>query len=168
MNAVAILLGYVTVLRLFGLLLARRNTKRLLVRGGEEQGRNHYPVIVSLHLVWLVGLWWFATTSSINSYWLAMFVVLQLLRFWVIWTLGDLWTTRIIVVPGESKVVAGPYHYLNHPNYVVVIGEIAVLPLALGMINFALLFSVLNAMVLSIRIKAENKALKETEFSLKN
>ena len=94
---------------------------------------------------------------SINA--LLIYIVLQGFRFWVMWTLGSRWTTRIIVLPGQSPVTAGPYRFLSHPNYAVVAGEIAVLPLALGLPLLATVFTILNAAVLAIRIPAENRAL---------
>ncbi len=94
-----------------------------------------------------------------NAIALAAYLVLQGLRGWVFWTLGSRWTTRIIVVPGERLVSAGPYRYLSHPNYAVVTGEIAVLPLVFYLPWLTVIFSVLNAVVLAIRIRAENRAL---------
>ena len=91
--------------------------------------------------------------------WVAVFAILQVLRLWTLSTLGRRWTTRIIVMPGETFVSAGPCPFLRHPNYVVVAGEIAVLPLCVGMPLYALLFSIANAAVLTIRIRAENAAL---------
>jgi methyltransferase len=90
---------------------------------------------------------------------LLFYLVLQGFRFWVMWTLGPRWTTRIIIVPGQPLVSAGPYRFLAHPNYAVVAGEIAVLPLVLGLPLLAAVFTILNAAVLAIRIAAENRAL---------
>ena len=90
---------------------------------------------------------------------LAIFIVLQGLRVWVLATLGPRWTTRILVVPGERLVASGPYRYMSHPNYWVVIGEILVLPLAFGLVWYAAVFSILNLAVLWVRVRAENKAL---------
>ena len=149
----------VTVQRLFELWLSNRNTVRLLAKGAEEHGRGHYPVIVALHAAWLAILWWLAPGRPIDSFWLAPFVLLQLARIWVIATLGRRWTTRIIVLPGEPLVKSGPYRFLRHPNYWVVTGEIAVLPLVFGLWRVALAFSLLNGAVLALRIRAENKAL---------
>jgi methyltransferase len=107
----------------------------------------------------MAGLWLLAYDRPVEPVFLALFVVLQMARFWVLATLGRRWTIRVIVVPGERLVVQGPYRLLRHPNYVVVTGEIAVVPLALGLPAFALIFSVLNAGMLAIRITAENAAL---------
>jgi methyltransferase len=89
-----------------------------------------------------------------------LFVLLEFGRIWVLHTLGPRWTTRIIVVPGETLVARGPYRFLNHPNYLIVIGEIAVLPLVFGLVEVALIFTILNAVALTIRIRAENAALR--------
>lgn len=155
----AILLGYLTVQRLAELWWARRNETRLLAAGGIEYGRGHFPIMVLLHAAWLVGLWVLALNRPLIPIFLALFVVLQIGRFWVLATLGRRWTVRIIVVPGEQLQRRGPYRWLRHPNYAVVIGEIAVVPLALGLPIYALVFSILNAAVLAIRIPAENAAL---------
>lgn len=154
------LLGFVTVERVAELALARRNTLRLLERGAREAAPAHYPLIVALHAAWLCGLWLLAWDRPIRLVWLALFAVVQGLRFWVLATLGERWTTRILVLPGAPLVKTGPYRYLNHPNYVVVIAEIAILPLVFGLAWYALVFSILNAFVLAIRITAENAALR--------
>ena len=131
----------------------------MIAAGAVEHAPGHYPLIVLLHTAWLVGLWALAWSSPINTLWLVVFLLLQVLRVWVLATLGPRWTTRIIVQPGAPLVARGPYKWLSHPNYVVVIGEIAVLPLALGLPWYALAFSLANAAVLTIRIRAENAAL---------
>ena len=153
------ILAFVTAQRLFELWLADRNTKRLLANGAIEHGANHYPLIVGLHSLWLAALWWLAPGRAIDAFWLALFVLLQLGRLWVLATLGPRWTTRIIIPPGEPLVSAGPYRFVSHPNYWVVAGEIAALPLAFGLWAVALVFSLVNAFVLAIRIRAENRAL---------
>ena len=153
------ILAFVTAQRLFELWLADRNTKRLLANGAIEHGANHYPLIVGLHSLWLAALWWLAPGRAIDEFWLALFVLLQLGRLWVLATLGPRWTTRIIIPPGEPLVSAGPYRFVSHPNYWVVAGEIAALPLAFGLWAVALVFSLVNAFVLAIRIRAENRAL---------
>ena len=159
MSFAVLLLGFVTLQRLSELVVARRNTGRLLAQGGVEVGRRHYPLIVALHAAWLLGLWALGWDEPVNPLWLAAYALLQGLRGWVLGSLGRRWTTRIIVVPGETLVRRGPYRYLPHPNYLVVAGEIAVLPLTLGLGWYAALFTLLNAAVLTIRIRAENRAL---------
>ena len=160
MTAAILLLALVTAERLGELWLARRNTAALLAKGAREMAPGHYPLIVLLHALWLAGLWVLGWDQPLAPVWLALFLALQGLRIWVLATLGRRWTTRIIVVPGEKLVAAGPYRFFAHPNYLVVIGEIAVLPLCLGLPWFALAFSLANAGVLAIRIRAEAAALK--------
>jgi methyltransferase len=164
MGWAALILGLVTAQRLGELVLARRNTRRLLAQGGYEVGAAHYPLIVALHAAWLVGLWYLAVARApagqdIDLLWLAVFVVLQLGRVWVIASLGGRWTTRIIVLRGAPLVRRGPYRFLSHPNYWVVAGELLVLPLAFGLAWYGLVFTLLNAAVLWIRIRAEAAAL---------
>lgn len=155
-----VILALVTAQRLGELVIARRNTTRLLAQGGVEHGAGHYPLVVALHAAWLGGLWLLAWERPVQPGWLAAYVVLQVLRAWVLLTLGPRWTTRIIVVPGETLVRRGPYRFLPHPNYLVVAGEIAVLPLVFGLPLYALAFTVLNALVLAIRLRAETRALR--------
>ena len=153
------LLAFVTLQRLVELPLANANTRRLLAAGGYEVGAAHYPLIVAVHAAWLASLWWFAPGRPIHLPFLALFILIELGRVWVLRTLGQRWTTRIIVVPGERLVASGPYRFVTHPNYLVVIGEIAVLPLVFGLWKVALIFSALNAIALTIRVRAENRAL---------
>ena len=156
--AIAIL-AFVTLQRLVELPLASANTKRLLAAGGYEVGAAHYPLIVAVHAAWLAALWWFAPGQPINVAFLVIFVVVEIGRVWVLRTLGPRWTTRIIVLPDAPLVRTGPYRFVNHPNYWVVAGEIAVLPLVFGLWQVALIFTLANAAVLAIRIRAENRAL---------
>jgi methyltransferase len=155
-----VILALVTAQRLGELVLARRNTAALLAKGGVERGAEHYPVIVGLHAAWLGGLWILAWDRPASLAWLAVYLVLQGLRAWVLVSLGSRWTTRIIVVPGETLVRRGPYRFIPHPNYVVVAAEIAVLPLVFGLAGYAIVFSLLNASVLWLRIRTENAALR--------
>ena len=159
MTPAALLLGAVTAERIAELFLARRNTAALLAKGAFEFAPGHYPAIVLTHVLWLANLWIFGATRSINPIWLAVFLSLQVLRVWTLKTLGPRWTTRIIILPGAPLATNGPYRFLSHPNYLVVAGEIAVLPLCLGLPWVALLFSGANAILLSIRIRAETIAL---------
>ena len=154
-----VILALVTLQRLAELWISNRNTRRLLAKGAVEQGRSHYPWLVAVHGLWLGVLWLVAPSRPVNFFWLAIYLLLQVARGWVLATLGSRWTTRIIVLPGEPLVKRGPYRLLDHPNYVVVAGEIAVLPLVFGFWDLAILFSLLNAAVLSIRIREEDKAL---------
>jgi methyltransferase len=163
MTLAALILGLVTLQRLGELILARRNTDRLRAQGAHEVAAGHYPLIVGLHAAWLAGLWYFVVwrgpDMAVSLIWLGVFVVLQVLRVWVIATLGPRWTTRIIVLPGAPLVAAGPYRFVSHPNYCVVAAEILVLPLVFGLVGYGIVFSILNAAVLWIRIRAEAAAL---------
>jgi methyltransferase len=152
-------LAFVTLQRLAELALSQRNTKLLLERGAYEVASGHYPFIVTLHALWLVVLWFLGPGPPIKVVPLILFALLQLGRLWVIATLGERWTTRIIVLPGSPLVTAGPYRWVNHPNYLIVIGEFAVLPLVFGLPIVAIIFSVLNALLLWVRIRDENEAL---------
>jgi methyltransferase len=154
-----IVLALVTAQRLGELVLARHNTSRLMARGAIEIGRSHYPFLVAMHAAWLLTIWVSGWDRQVQVIWLVLFCCLQLLRVWVLATLGSRWTTRIIVLPGAGLVKNGPYRFVSHPNYVVVCAEIAVLPLAFGLPRVAVVFSLLNAVVLAVRIAAENRAL---------
>jgi len=154
-----LVLALVTLQRLGELVLARRNTRALLSRGAYEVGASHYPLIVLLHAAWLAGLWLLSWDRPVVPLWLAVFIGLQALRVWVISTLGARWTTRIIILPGAPLVTGGPYRFLSHPNYVVVAGEMAVLPLAFGLPIYGLIFFLLNVAVLTLRLSVEAKAL---------
>jgi len=155
-----VILALITLQRIGELWLSNRNTKRLLAHGAHEVGASHYPVIVAVHALWLTALWWLAPTRTVDGFWLGMFVLIELARIWVLASLGRRWTTRIIVLPQAQLVRRGPYRWVNHPNYLVVIAEIAVLPLVFGLWQIALIFSVLNAAVLTVRIREENRALR--------
>jgi methyltransferase len=158
-SVATIILALVTLQRLGELFLARANTNRLMARGATEVAAGHYPMLVAMHAAWLISLWVWGREQPIDPFALASFVVLQALRVWVIATLGSRWTTRIIVLPDQPLISSGPYRFLSHPNYVVVAAEIAVLPLALHLPWIALVFTILNAIVLFIRIRAEAHAL---------
>ena len=158
--------GVVALQRLFELVLARGNERKARALGAVERGRGHYPFVVALHVLWLVstlveGL---LRGPDFPAYWpvpLALFLLVQPLRYWAILSLGENWNTRILVVPGAKLVRRGPYRYLSHPNYVVVVVEILAFPLTFGAWITALVFTVLNAAVLSLRIREENRALAE-------
>ena len=159
MTAAAAILALVTLQRLAELVLAKRNTDALIAEGAHEAAAGHYPLIVAVHALWLAALWWLAPGRPILWPLIGLFVLLQLARLWVLATLGRRWTTRIIVLPGAPLATAGPFRLVRHPNYLVVIGEIAVLPLAFGLWEVALAFSIANGIVLWIRIGAEERAL---------
>lgn len=155
----------VTLQRLGELVLDKRNTRSLMSQGAVEYGARHYPLFILLHGTWLLSLfvWVVSIESSLNLTLIGVFVALQAGRVWVLRTLGPFWTTRIISVPNAPLVKSGPYRFVRHPNYWVVIGEIAVLPLAFGAWPIALVFSVLNGALLTHRIRVENQALSQRQ-----
>ncbi|HEX4157167.1 MAG TPA: isoprenylcysteine carboxylmethyltransferase family protein [Rhizomicrobium sp.] len=160
MSPAVLIIAAVALERVAEMIYAARNTRALLARGAVETGRNHYPLIVLLHATWLVCLVLFLPNPpSVHWLWLAVFLVLQVLRGWVFASLGPYWTTRILTLPGAPLVRGGPYRFMRHPNYVVVMGEIASLPLVFGELGVAIVFSILNAGLLAWRIGAEDKAL---------
>jgi methyltransferase len=154
-----VILALVTLERVVELRLSNRNTQRLLAQGAREHASGHYPLIVALHVAWLAALWSLAPARTIDGFWLAMFVLIEIARIWVLYSLGPRWTTRIIVLPEAPLVRSGPYRFVDHPNYVVVVAEIAVLPLVFGLWQIALAFTLLNATALAVRIRHENRAL---------
>ena len=153
------ILGYVILQRLAELRIAQRNTATLLANGGREVGGEHYPLMVAMHAAWLIGLVLLAFGRPVSVWALVLFAGVQVCRFWVLSTLGRRWTTRIIVVPGETLVTTGPFHYVSHPNYMVVIAELLLLPLVFALPLYAAMFSAANAAVLTIRLSAEERAL---------
>jgi methyltransferase len=157
-----IVLGLVVVQRVVELLYARRNAVRLLARGGVEAGASHYPLFVLLHAAWLIAMAVLVPPATPPNWWLlAVYGLLQLIRIWIVATLGPYWTTRIVTLAGAPLVRRGPYRYLRHPNYVVVCAEIVVLPLAFGAVDVAIAFSILNAALLAWRIRVEEGAIAE-------
>jgi len=154
-----ILLGLVTAQRAGELVLSHLNVRRLKQRGAFEVSPQHYPLMVAVHAAWLISLWLFGHDRPLNIFALILYLFLQILRVWVMRTLGRRWTTRIVVLPDAPLVSGGPYRYLSHPNYAVVAGEIAVLPLVLDLTWLAIVFTLLNAAILFVRIRAENRAL---------
>ena len=160
MLAALLLLVFVTLQRLAELVWNRGNEAGLRARGAVEAGRAHYPVMVVLHGLWLVGVWILGWDRPLIWAWVAVYAVLQAGRVWVLATLGRRWTTRVFVVPGETLVRRGPYRFVSHPNYVVVALEIFVLPLAFGLWQLGLVFGLANLALLAWRISVENRALQ--------
>ncbi len=152
-------LSFIVVQRLAELALAKRNTARLLERGAVEIGASHYPLIVVLHTGWVLALIYFGYGQALSMPWLVAYAALQVMRVWILASLGERWTTRIIVLD-EPLVRAGPFAFLRHPNYVLVVAEIFVAPMVLGLFWVAVVFSVLNAAMLTLRISVEERALK--------
>jgi methyltransferase len=155
-----VIIGFVTLQRLAELPHAERNTRALMARGAVEIGREHYPWLVVLHAAWLITIFLaLPTPPAIYAIPLALYIVLQAFRAWTLISLGPYWTTRIITLPGAPLVKRGPYRFIRHPNYAIVVGEIAVLPLVFGEWQVAVIFTILNAIVLFFRIREEERAL---------
>ena len=151
--------------RLFELRLARRNAVQARARGAVEHGRGLTRVIVAFHAAWLLAFVVEAGLGGKNSLLgplptAAVMATLQALRYWCVLTLGPRWNTRVLVVPGAAPVRSGPYRFLRHPNYLVVLLEIALYPALFGCWLTALGFGSLNALLLAGRIRTENRALR--------
>ena len=161
MIAILVVVGLVALQRVIELAYAARNTCALLAGGAVEIGASHYLLFPLLHGSWLICVLVVAlTTHAQTNWWLVgVFALLQCGRAWVIATLGPYWTTRIITVPGAPLVHKGPFRFMRHPNYAVVIAEIAVLPLAFGQVAVAVIFTLLDAALLTYRIRVEENAL---------
>jgi methyltransferase len=155
-----IIVTLVALQRVWELARSRRNTARLRSLGAIEYGARHYPFIVLLHGSWLAAIFLAASADShIALVWLSAFIVLQAARIWVLISLGNRWSTRVLVKPRAALVASGPYRWLRHPNYVIVIAEFAVLPMVFGEVELALTFSLLNALLIAHRIRVEDSAL---------
>lgn len=145
---------------------SRRNERRLRAKGAVERGRGHYPAMVAIHALWLVSTFveGLLRGPEIPIWWpvpLAAFLLVQPLRYWAILSLKENWNVRILVVPGGKLVRSGPYRYFPHPNYVVVAVEVLTFPLIFGAWITAVVFSMLNSAFLYVRIRTENRALRE-------
>ncbi|WP_078429312.1 isoprenylcysteine carboxyl methyltransferase family protein [Alkalihalobacterium alkalinitrilicum] len=156
----------VIIQRVIELLIARRNEIWMKKQGAYEVGKEHYKWIVILHTLFFVSflfevvyfglkpaVWWFVP--------FLMFILAQMGRVWSLTSLGEFWNTKIIVLPGANVVAKGPYQYMRHPNYVIVGLEIITLPLIFQAYGTAVIFTILNAIVLSVRIRQEEEALRE-------
>ncbi|HEY4197786.1 MAG TPA: isoprenylcysteine carboxylmethyltransferase family protein [Mucilaginibacter sp.] len=146
--------------RLTELAVSKRNEKWLLSQGAIEYGREHYPFIVALHTLFIISLiaeYYLTGGQPLNVIFLVLFILLLLFKYWVLSSLGTYWNTRIYRVPGAIAVKKGPYKLFKHPNYVDVVCEIAIIPLVFNLYYTAIIFTVLNAIMLSVRISVENK-----------
>ena len=156
------ILAFIVAERLAELAWSAHNVRRLKAAGAIEVGRRHYPLFVALHGAWLAALVVFVPpNAAIQWPVFAIFVILQFGRAWVIISLGRYWTTRVITLPGAPLVRAGPYRLARHPNYLIVVGEVAVVPLIAGAWLIALCFTVLNLALLRHRIAVEDAALAD-------
>lgn len=157
-----LILTLVTLQRVIELIIAHRNTKKIEARGGFEVGSNRYGFVVALQFAWLAGLWYLvlAWLPPIDQPWIYAYVVLEATRGWIVAALGSSWTTRLMVVPGEDLPDEGFRSWIRHANYFVVAAEIFILPLAFGLIWYALGFGILNLALLFWRMRSEDEALR--------
>lgn len=162
----------VIIQRLLELIYSKRNEKKLRQKGALEFGKDHYPYIVLMHVMFFISMITEFFLSGrdgklniINYLFLVIFILLQSGRIWVLTSLGGYWNTRILRIPGMQLVTSGPYKYLKHPNYVIVACEIFVLPMIFNLYVTAAVFTILNFFMLRVRIRDENKALAESQTS---
>ena len=151
---------FLVIQRFTELYISKRNEKWLLAQGAIEYGREHYPYIVALHTLFIISLiaeYYLKAGQPISYIALVLFILLLAFKYWVLSSLGTYWNTRIYRIPGAVAVRKGPYKLFKHPNYVDVVCEIAIIPLVFHLYYTAIIFSVLNAIMLSVRINVENK-----------
>jgi len=161
--AFILFISFIILLRLGELLYSKRNEKWLLQNNAVEYGKKHYPFIVALHVLFILSLileYWIKQPVSYSVYFLIFYFLLLLFKAWVILSLGKFWNTKIYHIPNVPPIKKGPYKYIKHPNYLIVIIEIAIIPLIFHLYFTAIIFSILNAIMLSVRIKEENRALE--------
>lgn len=161
-----LIVGIVVLQRLVELVIAKRNEKKSFAAGGIEYDKKGYLVIVIMHIMFFISLFaeYFYFYRTLNDFWvifLVLFILAQGLRYWAITSLGSLWNTRIIIVPGSKLVRYGPYRYFKHPNYMAVITELAVLPLMFSCFVTAIVISAVNLLLLKRRIAIEENALEK-------
>ena len=157
--------SFIVIERVVELIIANRNERWMRARGAIEFGRSHYKYIVMIHVLFLLSffletMWRGNMLSPLWPLILSLFIVIQSLRLWTIWSLGRYWNTRILVVPNAQVVTRGPYRWLRHPNYVVVAFEFILIPLLYQAYWTAVIFTILNGFILSVRISVEEQALQ--------
>lgn len=158
-----VFVSFLILLRLGELLLARRNERWLLRHGAVEYGKKHYRYIVVLHVLFFISLiteYIFTSKGYYSIPLLVLYFLLLAFKAWAIFSLGKFWNTKIFRISGYPLVRKGPYKFLKHPNYIIVIAEIALIPLIFHLYITAVVFSILNGLMLYVRIREENKALK--------
>jgi methyltransferase len=161
--AFILLISFIILLRIGELILSRRNQIWLLQQGAIEYGQKHYPFIVALHVLFIVSLiieYSTTQTATFSRVFFVLCIMFWSFKFWVITSLGKFWNTKIYHISELPLIKKGVYKYLKHPNYLVVIAEIAIIPLVFHLYYTAIVFTVLNAIMLTVRVREENKALK--------
>jgi len=162
MNFVLVI-SVIILSRIGELILSKSNEKWLLQNGAVEYGNKHYPFIIALHILFFISLIIEYTTkqnASFSLFILLFYFSLLALKTWVILSLGKFWSTKIYRIPGAPLVKKGPYNYFKHPNYLIVVAEIALIPMIFHLYLTAIAFTLLNAIMLFVRIKVENKVLQ--------
>lgn len=158
-----LLISFVIFIRIEELILSKRNEKWLVENGAVEYGNKHYPFIVALHVLFILSVifeYSIQTNPSLSLFMLFLFFSLLTFKTWVILSLGKFWNTRIYHIPNAPLIKKGPYQFFKHPNYMIVIAEIAVIPMIFNLYYTAVAFSLLNLIMLFVRIKEENKVLQ--------
>lgn len=160
------IISFVILQRLIEVIIAKRNEKRMLAKGAYEVGSSHYPIMIALHVSFFISLivevlFFTNTISTFFPLLFMLFLFVQTLRIWCLFSLGSFWNTKVIILPGASVVKKGPYLFLKHPNYLIVCLEIALLPLMFQAYFTAICFTLLNFAMLSVRIPLEERALRE-------
>jgi len=161
--AFILFISFIVLLRIGELILSRNNEIWLLQNGAIEYGQKHYPYIVALHVLFIVSLiieYSTTQTATFSLFFLVLYFLFLVFKVWVITSLGKYWNTKIYHISGLPLINKGVYKYLKHPNYLIVIAEIAIIPLIFHLYFTAIAFTVLNAIMLSVRVKEENKVLK--------
>jgi len=156
-------ISFIILLRIGELILSRSNEIWLLQNGAIEYGQKHYPYIVALHVLFIVSLiieYSTTQTALFSPFLLVIYLLLIVFKVLIILSLGKFWNTKIYHISSFSLIKKGPYKYFKHPNYLIVIAEIAVIPMVFGLYYTSVAFTVLNAIMLSVRIKEENKVLR--------
>jgi methyltransferase len=157
-----VFISFIVFLRIGELILSKINEVWLLQHHAVEYGKNHYTFIVMLHVLFFISMifeYSIQQTSSFSLFFLGFYSLIFTFKIWVILSLGRFWNTKIYRISGYPLINTGPYKYIKHPNYLIVIAEIAVIPLIFHLYYTAIIFSMLNIMMLYVRIKVENKVL---------
>lgn len=165
--------AFIVTQRLMELVVARKNEKWMRLEGAVEYGKSHYPYIVALHVAFLLSFLLEVSIldKTVSSFWpvlLLFFLLTQGLRIWAIYSLGKYWNTKVLIVPNANIIQKGPYRYLRHPNYFIVALEIVLIPLLFQAYVTLILFTILNAWMLSVRIPLEEKALADVTNDYSN
>ncbi|HZY38164.1 MAG TPA: isoprenylcysteine carboxylmethyltransferase family protein [Mucilaginibacter sp.] len=158
--AFILFISFFILQRLSELFIARRNEKWLLSQGAVQYGQGHYPFMIALHTIFIaaiIGEYWWRGGTRIDWLFLIIYLLVLSFKFWALASLGKYWNTKIYRIPGVFPVKKGPYRFLKHPNYMEVVCEVAIIPLVFHLYYTAIIFSVLNAIMLWVRIRVENK-----------